>query len=223
MEQKYHSKLEKNFSEYLITIGYPKDSIVYEPAFLSGDINRTYRPDFLIVDPIKKERLAIIEIKGNLSKNAQKTYQQLQAYSKAIGSDNIPLFLVTPSTSDSTMFPFDLHVFNEEGGLIESDFSLFPTFLALTAEESAERKSELRNKKSKATELYQYVSWILAALLFVVVVADFIFARHNIVLLTTERAALLGACVALVIIPFAQKFKGFGIEWEKAEKNSQDS
>jgi hypothetical protein len=33
-------------------------------------------------------------------------------------------------------------------------------------------------------------------------------------LLTTEIMALLGAAVALIVIPFAQKFKGLGIEWE---------
>ncbi|MCM8490992.1 hypothetical protein M7959_07750, partial [Enterobacter hormaechei subsp. xiangfangensis] len=36
--------------------------------------------------------------------------------------------------------------------------------------------------------------------------------------------ALLGACVALIVIPFAQKFKGLGIEWEKVKNpNSEES
>lgn len=221
MDEKYHSALEKNFAEYLVTLGYPKDSIVYEPAFLATDGKRSYRPDFAIVDPIKKERLAIIEIKGRHLKDTENTYRQLSAYSKAIEKERIPLFLVTESESPQGMFPFDLYVFNEEGALIKSDFALFPTFPALTADDSAERKTEIRKEKSETIESFQKVSWSLAGILLSVVIADFICAQYEIELLTTERMALLGACVALVVIPFAQKFKGLGIEWEKA-KNEQD-
>ena len=56
-----------------------------------------------------------------------------------------------------------------------------------------------------------------------VVIADFVCAQYEIELLTTERMALLGACVALVVIPFAQKFKGLGIEWEKAKRDEDRS
>lgn len=53
MDKNYDSNIEKKFAEYLITIGYPKDSIIYEPAFLATDGRKTYRPDFLIIDPVK--------------------------------------------------------------------------------------------------------------------------------------------------------------------------
>ncbi len=217
------SKIEKELSEYLITIGYPKDSIVYEPAFPSRDGRRIYRPDFLIIDPVTKERLALIEVKGLDRVDSEGTYRQLLTYREAIGSDTIPLFMVTPSSSKSTMFPFDLYVFGEQGELIKSDFALFPTFSALSAEEVAERKSELREKKSAVTKSFEFVSRSLAGLLILVVIVDFILAQFNITLLTTERMALLSASVALVVIPYAQKFKGLGIEWEKANKNESKS
>lgn len=217
------SKIEKELSEYLITIGYPKDSIVYEPAFPSKDGRRVYRPDFLIIDPITKERLALIEVKGLDRVDSKSTYQQLLKYREAIGSDTIPLFMVTPSSSQSAMFPFDLYVFGGQGELIKSDFALFPTFPALSAEEAAERKSELREKKSEVTKSFDSISRSLAGVLIFVVVVDFILAQFAITLLTTERMALLGASVALVVIPYAQKFKGLGIEWEKANKNEPKS
>jgi hypothetical protein len=223
MEDRYHSQLEKKFAEYMVTLGYPKDSIVYEPSFVASEGKRTYRPDFAIIDPVKKERLAIIEIKGRHLKEAKHTYEQLTAYSKAIGNSNIPLFLVTDSESPDSFFPFDLYVFSDEGQLIQSDFALFPTFPALTADESAERKTSIRKNKNEAIESFQKVSWVLAGLLLVVVAADFICQQYQIKLLTTERMALLGASVALVVIPFAQKFKGLGIEWEKAKKDESGS
>ena len=221
MQKDYHSKIEKEFAEYLVTIGYPKDSIVYEPAFFAADGRRQYRPDFLIVDPIKKERLAIIEIKGSSQLNAESTYKQLRAYSKSVGEDNIPVFIVTPSSNQ--VFPFDLYIFDIDGGLIPTDFALFPTFPALAAEDTAERKSGLRTEKVEAVESFQKVSWVLAFIVFTIVVADFICAQNEIVLLTTERMALIGAVVALIVIPFAQKFKGLGIEWEKATKGDRGS
>ncbi|MBV5343719.1 hypothetical protein JZU68_09010, partial [bacterium] len=95
-------------------------------------------------------------------KNAESTYQQLVAYRNAIGDTQIPVFLVTPSESENVELPFDLHVFDNDGRLIKSDFSLFPTFPALTAEDAAERKSVLRSKKSRITSSFQNVSWSLA-------------------------------------------------------------
>ncbi|HEN8797518.1 TPA: hypothetical protein U8251_000030 [Pseudomonas putida] len=133
----------------------------------------------------------------------------------------MPVFLVTPSQNKT--LPFDLYIFNFDGGLIPTDFSLFPTFIALTAEDTAERKDEIRTEKTRTTEAFQTVSWGLAGILFVIVIADFICAQYAVVLITTERMALLGAVIALIAIPYAQKFKGLGIKWEKATKNNQSS
>jgi len=221
MQKDYHSRIEKEFADYLVTIGYPKDSIVYEPAFLAADGLRQYRPDFLIIDPVRKERLAIIELKGTGQLNAESTYRQLRAYSKSVGEDNIPVFLVTPASNQ--VHPFDLYIFDIDGGLILTDFALFPTFPALAAEDTAERKSELRIEKVEAVESFQKVSWILATIVLAIVAADFICAQNGIILLTTERMALIGAAVALIVIPFAQKFKGLGIEWEKAKRGDHVS
>lgn len=37
MDNNYHSEAENKFSEYLLSLGYTKDSILYEPAFFSND------------------------------------------------------------------------------------------------------------------------------------------------------------------------------------------
>jgi len=221
MNEDFHSRVEKEFADYLINIGYPKDSIVYEPVFKTNDGNRSFRPDFLIIDPVKKEKLALIEIKEKHKVHNDVTQKQLRAYSKAVGNDKIPVFLVSPS--NNTLLPFDLHIFNIDSGLIPTDFSLFPTFSALSAEETIERKSELRSEKNRISESFKYVSWISAFIIFTIIVADFICAQYDIKLLTTERMALLGAVVALVVMPFAQKFKGLGIEWEKATQVDKGS
>lgn len=214
MDIKNHSVAEKKFSEHLLSLGYSKDSILYEPAFFSNDGSRTYRPDFAIIDPQKKEYLAIIEIKSDRLTNSEKTLNQLKKYRQAIGNEKIPLFLVTVSSSPNSSSPFALYSLSDSGELIESDFNFFPTFLALTAEESAIKKNDIRQKKTEAMVSFQTTSWILATFLLFIVIMDIIFN-----FLTTERLTLLGASVALIVIPFAQKFKGLGIEWEKAKSN----
>jgi hypothetical protein len=113
MESSYHSKFERAFAEYLISIGYPKDSIIYEPAFLAKDGKRSYRPDFLIIDPAKNERLAIIEIKSNFSSNQESIRNQLRTYSKSIGNDKIPVFLITPAMDEDSQFPFNFYILNQ--------------------------------------------------------------------------------------------------------------
>ncbi|EOC1344946.1 hypothetical protein ACI09M_004401, partial [Cronobacter dublinensis] len=187
---------------------------LYEPAFFSSDGKNTYRPDFAIIDPEKKEYLAIIEIKPDRLAHSEKSLNQLKRYKQAIGNEKIPLFLVTVSSQSDSSLPFSLYSISDSGDLVKSDFNLFPTFRALTAEESAVRKNDIRQKKSETMDTFQRISWSLAVALLLIVIADI---RYN--FLTTERMALLGACVALIIIPFAQKFKGLGIEWEKV-KNS---
>lgn len=217
MDIKYHSEAEKKFSEHLLSLGYTKDSILYEPVFFANDGSRTYRPDFAIIDPEKKEYLAIIEIKADRLINNEEVLNQLKKYRHAIGNKKIPLFLVAVSSIPNNPLPFALYSLSEAGDLVKSDFNLFPTFRALTAEESAVRKNDIRQKKTETMDTFQRVSWFLAAVLFLIVIADIKF--H---FLTTERMALLGASVALIVIPFAQKFKGLGIEWEKAKNANRD-
>ncbi|WP_115667534.1 type I restriction enzyme HsdR N-terminal domain-containing protein [Klebsiella pneumoniae] len=220
MDNNYHSEAENKFSEYLLSLGYTKDSILYEPAFFSNDGKNTHRPDFAIIDPEKKEYLAIIEIKSDRFAHSEKTLNQLKKYKQAIGIGigKIPLFLVTVSSRSNNQLPFSLYSVSDSGDLVESDFNLFPTFRALAAEQSAVRKNDIRQKKSETMDMFQQVTWSLAAALLLIVIADI---RFN--FLTTERMALLGACVALIVIPFAQKFKGLGIEWEKVKNpNSEE-
>ena len=219
MDNNYHSEAENKFSEYLLSLGYTKDSILYEPAFFSNDGKNTHRPDFAIIDPEKKEYLAIIEIKSDRFAHSENTLNQLKRYKQAIGNEKIPLFLVTVSSLPNNPLPFSLYSVSDSGELVKSDFNLFPTFRALTAEQSAVRKNDIRQKKSQTMDIFQRVTWSLAVALLLIVIADI---RFN--FLTTERMALLGACVALIVIPFAQKFRGLGIEWEKVKNpNSEES
>ncbi|MDM7292478.1 type I restriction enzyme HsdR N-terminal domain-containing protein, partial [Klebsiella pneumoniae] len=118
MDIKYHSEAEKKFSEHLLSLGYTKDSILYEPAFFANDGSRTYRPDFAIIDPEKKEYLAIIEIKADRLINNEEVLNQLKKYRHAIGNKKIPLFLVAVSSIPNNPLPFALYSLSEAGDLV---------------------------------------------------------------------------------------------------------
>ncbi|HHC3226177.1 type I restriction enzyme HsdR N-terminal domain-containing protein [Klebsiella pneumoniae] len=93
MDNNYHSEAENKFSEYLLSLGYTKDSILYEPAFFSNDGKNTHRPDFAIIDPEKKEYLAIIEIKSDRFAHSEKTLNQLKKIQTSNWNWKNPTFL----------------------------------------------------------------------------------------------------------------------------------
>jgi hypothetical protein len=213
-EREFYSKLEAEFSSYLKTLDYPLGSLIYEPRIKFG--NRIYRPDFVVIDPENNDRLAIIEVKGNVLKSFDSVKEQLNSYRNAIGDTTIAAFLVTPSEAYVADHTFDLFQLNEDGNFEKIDIRLFPSFSALSSNKAAEKKKELSDKKEEVTSSFESVSRWTAAVLIGLVFADFVCTFYAITILTAERLTLLGGAVALIVIPYAQKFKGLGIEWEKA-------
>jgi hypothetical protein len=221
-EREFHSVLESEFAAFLKDRGYPDGSLIYEPR-LKGPQGKLYRPDFLIVDPIRNERLAIVEVKGRLNDRVQYVQEQLEHYKKAAGDSTLPAFLVTPSDAPNSQYPFQLYIFDDQNQLEKVDFMLFPAFSALSSNHIAEQKQDIREEKEKATNSFQIISHITAFILVALFIADFVCSLKGITVITAERLTLLGGAVALIVIPFAQKFKGLGIEWERAQDKSKGS
>ena len=212
----YDRKLEKQFFDYLLSIGYPKESIVYQPAIHPVQSMNCYRPSFTLIDPEKNENLAIIEVRECKVGEGKFIYQNMCDYRKVIGSDSIPVYVV--STSDHEDVPFLLYSFYENGDVNVIDRSLFPEFKTLSAKESTERKVDLRSRSADVSDKFRKVCWSVSIVLFVLAVSDFFCKElYGTTLLTAERISIIGGALALLVIPFAQKFKGLGIEWEKTE------
>ena len=118
-------------------------------------------------------------------------------------------------------YPFDVHALNNDNELQKFDLGLFPVFSALSFNQLAEKKQDLKQEEKEVVDSFKKISYITVSVLVVLLIADFICSLNNITLLTVERLTLLGGAVALVVIPFAQKFKGLGIEWERIQDNSK--
>jgi hypothetical protein len=221
-KRELNSKFEADFAAFLKDHGYPENSIYYEPAIRATE-SRFYDPDFLIVDPNNGERLAIIEVKSRITGSFHELKNQIDGYKKSLGDIGLPAFVVAPSDTPIAGQPFDLFVFDKSGELEKVDFRLFPNFYALSTNKTAEKKKEIKAEKDAVAGSFEKLSWCLAAILVVIIVADFICSQYDMTLVTTERLTLLGGAFALLIIPFAQKFKGLGIEWERATSKKDKS
>ncbi len=64
---------------------------------------------------------------------------------------------------------------------------------ALTADETAGRNGGFRTENAEASESFQKASRVLAFVTFTIVLLDFICVQNEIMLLTRERIALIGA------------------------------
>ncbi len=215
------SEVEKRFFEYLAAIGFPQSSVIYEPTFQPIGEGRRYRPDFALVDPETKEPLAIIEIKGRDDPNTlSRAVEQIRAYLTALRDKAVRGYVVTPAESGDG---FNFYTLGADGKPKQVPSSAFLKFESLSTARLAEKKELLAEEKKETTDEFLVVCFCAAAFVVLVAVADFICSRYGITLLTTERMALVGAAIALIVIPYVQKFKGLGIEIDRTTKQAKGS
>ncbi len=195
------------FFNFLRGRGYPENSIIFEPA-VHGAKGRGIRPDVLIIDPARNEKLAVIEIKSGLPKQGGNLGQQLQAYKNAIGEPGLQFYLVVVDTAEVNPHSFNLYVIDESGEFEFINLGLFPSFHALAS-------IKIADKKISILKSFDFHCRTLSAILFGLAMADFICARMGVTVLTTERFGLVGASVLLFLVPYTQKFKGLGFKWER--------
>ncbi len=215
MAKEYFSNTERLFAEHLIKIGYPKDSFVYGDNWIPVEGRRVYGPDFLIIDPVRKEKLAVIEVKDCDIGKGRSIYQDLDLWRKAVDRPEIPIYLVARSASAADDDPLTLYTFDEDGTAHQIDLDLFPSFGSLSNLGSSVRKDKLEDKTKRTIDSFKILTRILAFFITAVLLVDVYLSFENIKLLTAERLSLLGIVVALLLLPYVQKFKGLGVEWER--------
>jgi len=207
------SKIEEQFFQHLLALGFPKSSVIYEPEFQPIGDGRRYRPDFALLDPRTNELLAIVEIKGrNDPETLLRAVQQVRRYITALRDRAVRGFVVTPSQSGG----FDFYTLGENDKPKQVPSSSFLHFDSLSSARNAENKEILAEEKKETIDQFIVVCFSAAAAAVIIAIADFICTQLGVALLTTNRMILLGIAIALVVIPYVQKFKGLGIEIERA-------
>lgn len=206
------SAIEKQFHDYLVSLGFTPDSIIYEPVFKPSSNGKRYRPDFAVLDTKTHELLAIIELKGTTDQSRlEAALHQVRWYTNQLQNPSVRAYVATPSTGAGI---FDFYQADEDGRLKKVD----PSFLeaaSLTSASSAEKKEILAEKKKRTIDSFFIVCYAAASIAFLTAVSDFFLGLHGVTVLTPERLILLGSAAGLLIIPFLQKFKALGIEIER--------
>ncbi len=211
------SAIERQFFEYLAGLGFTQASVIYEPSFQPIGDGRKYRPDFALVDPKTKEPIAIIEIKGRDDQETlTRAVRQVQMYVAALRDKTVRGYVVTPQSGGG----FNFYTPGEDGKPKPVPSSTFLQFESLSSARIAEKKEMLAEEKQETTDEFRVVCFCAAGGAMLVAVGDFVCSRYGITLLTTERMALVGAAIVLVVIPYVQKFKGLGIEIDRASKQA---
>lgn len=214
-----NSQTEQNFLQFLSELGFPKSSVIYEPTFHSMGAGRRYRPDFALIDPKTNEPLAIIEIKGMSDPDTlSRATQQMQQYIATLRDKAVRWFVVTPAQTGGG---FDFYTAGEDGKPKQVPSSSFLQFESLSSARITEKKELLAEEKRDTTGQFHVVCFVAATVAVAVAIADFVCSCYGITLLSTERMALVGVAIALVVIPYVQKFKGLGIEIERANKQTK--
>jgi hypothetical protein len=208
------SVTEKKFASYLTDLGFPQASVVYQPMLWSNGQGRRFRPDVALVNPKTNEPLAIIEIKSNSDKTTLiRAFEQLEPYLATLKNKALPAYVVTPSVNDDS---FSFYTLGIDGLPKQLPSVAWLNFESLVSGKFTATKELLVEEKDATLDFFHLICFLLAGFVVLLTVADYF---HDGALLTTERITLLGAAIALVVIPYVEKIKILGIEIERTNAN----
>jgi hypothetical protein len=196
--------------EYLKEHGYPESSFAIE--YKIGK----QRIDLAIIDPDTKIPIIVFEVKSR--KNRQSIdfgKKQLESYLRSLPDSSVPAYLVFPK-EEAPFFEVQRLQFDSETNKIieESVFDKSELDFNMHKQSRISERIEKNQKDRTSTiDKFKWISWILA----VIILAIGILNKLKIFTIDTTDLAILGAGIGLIILPFANKLKFLGMEFERFE------
>lgn len=196
-----------NFIEYLKSHGYPDNSLIFEYT-----IANRYQVDLAVIEPKTKEIIALFEFKKIKDERTEAiALEQLSRIYKDIDDKSIQLYLVYGKDG---IPPFEIYNLKQE----DKTLNLVPVRISdyLISKNTKYSKILTNNKKNrvKFNNILLFICIVLSAILITLLVLDFI----GFIEITINRLIIIGITVALIIIPFANKIRFLGIEWERLQE-----
>lgn len=214
----FDSQVESLFYDFLLKIGYPKEAIVYEPPLSGLKGLRSYIPDFAIYDSNKKEYVALIEVKGEKGILEERK----DFYSSIAKEQRIPFYLVNLKFDQKGEKEFFISYCRPDGEWCEMPESKFPPYSSLTKDKMVVKKNEIFQQQNQFSGDLKNICFKLARVGALIFLFDVLLASLGFTFLTNMRLIVLGVSVVLVVIPFVQKLKGLGFEFESNEKSNKE-
>ena len=204
------------FTKELERIGFPKESIVQEYAVKNAILQG--RIDIAIVDRVTNKVLAIFEVKvvrEEMRKSLLPSAKnQLIKYKDILCDTQIPAYIVL-ATSDNCfeiyMFRTGTDVNEEKDDLLKITINDIIPYVSLSAGSRSNAKEAISSEIKKETDKFRVVCWSFAACSLLAAILD----NFHIISISTTQLTLFGVAIALIIIPFSNKLKILGVEFER--------
>ena len=194
-------------TKYLVKNNYPESSFQYNYKMEGFYI------DLAIMDYDLGIPLQVFFIQPSSNTHLNKESVKRAIYYLTTG--NIPAYSVSPHNNPPYIlienFEFDFDKMNVSKEIIYEDVINYNYHKQLRY---GEMKVNTIKKKKKAIDVFSLVCWILSFL----ITAFLILIKFLKISINATDLTLLGSIVLLIIIPFANKIKFLGLEFERLEK-----
>lgn len=196
---------------YLTAHGYPEEALVFE-----WRVGHRHRVDLAVIEPTTNKPIALFELKREKSSQTlNMAIRQLETYTKALGDDQVPTYIVFPREGSP---PFEMYHLkrndSESKEELTTKIERVPDYSVLKSSKVRKEILETERQRKSTLDWFQVVCWILAIALAVLLGFEF----SGRVKLTPERLVLIGAIIGLIIVPVASKLKILGVEFERYKK-----
>lgn len=213
-----HWEIKSSLLKFLKSKGFSDESLLLDASFTNSKGVTNVRPDIVGIDPGSKELLVIFEIKKELTEDKRAKYvSQVQLYAEIDKNRNIPVYLVTNGV------PLIFHLFTKQNIFEQVNSEAIQSFEQYRAGVYAQKINNAQNDVQHSSDNFRILCIALAIILVFITVGDSLLenSRLKISLITANRLILIGIIVALLVFPYLQKFKGFGIEIERLRTESK--
>ena len=202
----------KNFIDYLKEHGYPENSLATEYK-----IGVKYRADIVVIDPVTNSPIMIFELKSKKTNQlVEAGKKQIRNYLDSLPDNSIPAYLVFPKIE----YPYFevIRVNPEENlGTVRDIDNI--SYSSQRIARLSEKVKQTENEKKDTIDKFSYIAWILAFLIAVLFIVRKVWGFD----LNAVDLSLLAGIIGLVLIPFANKIKFLGVEFERLNKAKIES
>lgn len=211
---------ERNFEASIFDFlvfekAYPHSEIQMEAALGSGKDGSRYRADLAILDSKRNEVIALIEAKRSReNRTLRLAVAQLMQYRRVLDKPYVPLYLFFPPIQGSGK-RFEISQVLPDGDLKEIYLAEFPSYDALVSIDKSNKKSARTVAVRNTFDTFKLTCIFLSFLAAIVFGLDV----FKVIELSIKQLTLAGISGALLILPFAAKFKMLGIEFERHDQD----
>jgi len=204
-----NTKSELLFFDYMRKeLEIPEDMIA-----IGYRLNSRTEVDFAVIDRITNLPIMIFEIKGVKNQrsidSARKFIRNIGAHYGKISARVYMAFLMDDNSFDiEEVNPINGATINKEVKPLDLNYRLNRNSVV---SETAKKKEE---EKERVIDSLSIVSWILATLIAI----GYVVLKVVDYSITTIDIAILGAIIGLVLLPFANKIRFLGVEYERYVK-----